>query len=109
MAKRNGFTREQHERVGFELQTMSKRLNNLHCCIQRAYGFNSKELRQAKKAEADIDALRDRLNDLFWNDAGGRMDFGSPYYPKKTQYGHPASVDEPLTYQEMDGQNEKKA
>lgn len=107
MARRIGFSRAQHERVGLELARMRDRLGNLWCCIQRAEGVSRgrKALAKARAVEKAIDALRGELSGIFWD--GSRMDFGDPYNPSADLRAMRPEAeqliqDKPLTYDEMD-------
>lgn len=101
--RKNGFTREQHERVGLELCRMYARLQNLHCCISRAYPKNSRESKLADRICSSVGLLRSYLDDALCREDRDNFDT-HVYYPGKQRADSISCVDDPLTYQEMDGQ-----
>ncbi|EMS79176.1 hypothetical protein [Desulfotignum phosphitoxidans] len=68
MAKRKpGFTLEQHDQLGLELQTMYDRLGKIDVEISKHYrlsGKESKPLELTKKAQQAIWNLRDKMGNV---------------------------------------------
>lgn len=95
--RKNGFTAKQHERVGLELYQIDRRLNNLHCCISRAYSKSGKESRIAGNICDKLATLRCLLDDAFCREHPKDFDV-VVYYPQCDIHVDPMN----LTYQEMD-------
>ena len=101
--RKNGFTREQHERAGLELCRMYARFQNLHCCISRAYPKNSKVSRLAGRICDNMGLLRSLLDDALCREDRDNFDT-HVYYPGRDARGKTSCIENPLTYQEMDEQ-----
>jgi len=97
LGKKNGFTVEQHKRVGSELYQIWRRLSNLHCCISRAYTQSGKESRMAGSVCDKLETLRSLLDDAFCVEHPKDFD-AVVYYPHCDVHVDPMN----LTYEEVD-------
>lgn len=61
MPKKPGFSLEQHEQLGLELQTMRDRLGEITVELSMAYPFKISDI--TKKAQWHLDSLRCILDD----------------------------------------------
>ena len=62
MAKKPGYTLDQHDKLGLELQNMRDRLGEITAELSAAYPFKISD--QAKKAKLHLDALRGELQTI---------------------------------------------
>lgn len=60
--KKPGYTLEQHEKLGIELQNMRDRLGEITSELSQAYPFKLSDI--AKKAKLEIDMLRGKLESI---------------------------------------------
>ena len=66
--KKKKFTFEEHQSLGEELCIMRDRLLKLSCELDRIYGRKRKLGHLASKAYANIDELRNKLDDLVFEE-----------------------------------------
>ena len=72
--KKIGYTLEQHERLGLELQTMRDRLNKTFVDLQKNYRRDAKAIRKAGAALNAVDKLRSELDSLVCKEQAGNKD-----------------------------------
>ena len=89
MRKKKGFSLEQHDQSGLELQTMFDRLVEIVVDISNHYPRRSKVDRLAEKAYATIFELRSELDNLACKEHGHRTDMnpGECYF-RATRVDH---------------------
>ena len=76
--KKPGYTLEEHEKLGLELQTMRDRLVFMTTELSKAYPFKVSDI--AKKASQCIDSLRNVLDDKVCQENQTCEEAGRVYY-----------------------------
>ena len=96
MGKRKpGYTLEQHEQLGLELQTMRDRLNSIFVDLQNHYGRTDKIASMVESTCHQLDKLRDDLKDRLLKEQTDKKeaDLGQVYFrSSRSDYVNPQPI-----------------